>query len=496
MANAENITALSGILTYDEAVDIPSMNLWMSKNGIDADTWRSMRKFATTKPTTATTSAQETAQYNAIRGAWNDGRVQVNKQYAAAQTQVDRAMTDPVFLGLTARLKALGMPSTSVDALTRSGWSVTALDANPEAMKPQYAQIIQQIKEYRTTKVDPLVAKRDAALAAQEAYPPPPTPDFNSGGGSAAPTTAPAGTRVAPPAVKTQITQAAAKAGVATRNLYALLGAESQFGTDTNNYRGKDYVGIGQIGADAQTDVNAKYGLKLDRNNPADNMEIAARYMRMQLDKYGNDPRKAYVAYNWGAGNLDKHLKRTGGKLVVEDLPEETQTGLRNLEEGFRGFDLKAPVAPPVAPPISSTKDAAAKPLLGPTLADLQGTPLPAKGKPVAANVLLDYMNAGKLPSEIGFSKSALYNTQENGKITSYCTRFAREYIEKTMGVGDRTMGKYFAGDATMTKKNFSAQGALYLADQKPAVAAQYAGSLKAGDLAFLTYANDPGADH
>lgn len=64
--------------------------------------------------------------------------------------------------------------------------------------------------------------------------------------------------------------------------------------------------------------------LGIDPNNPDQNLEGGARYLRQQLDKFGNLGH-AYVAYNWGPGNADMWVKSGADPAR---LPPETRAYL------------------------------------------------------------------------------------------------------------------------------------------------------------------------
>ncbi len=63
-----------------------------------------------------------------------------------------------------------------------------------------------------------------------------------------------------------------------------MLFAESSFDPNAKSVvRGKDYVGYGQLGAAAAQDVGIT-----DRFDPRQNIEGSAKYLKMQLDEFGN----------------------------------------------------------------------------------------------------------------------------------------------------------------------------------------------------------------
>lgn len=221
-----------------------------------------------------------------------------------------------------------------------------------------------QIVAHRSASADQVI------LDGLKNAPPPTAP--GSVPGSVASAVAPAGFRAQSDGVAKRI-------GVNPQHLYGFFGAESSFGQNTANYKGMDYAGPGQIGAAAQSDVNRIFGLNLDRNNPDQNMEIAARYYKLLSQKYGNDPQKIYAAYNMGGGNLEAHLKANGGKLNISALPTETQTGLGNLLASMRGYVQDKPkttlTPAPKATPITTT-------------AALPAAPRPTAAAPVTSSAV------------------------------------------------------------------------------------------------------------
>ena len=54
-----------------------------------------------------------------------------------------------------------------------------------------------------------------------------------------------------------------------------------------------------------------------------ENIDYGTRYLQQLKDKYG-DWDIAIAAYNWGPGNMDKHIKRHG-KVRLDKLPAETR---------------------------------------------------------------------------------------------------------------------------------------------------------------------------
>jgi hypothetical protein len=89
----------------------------------------------------------------------------------------------------------------------------------------------------------------------------------------------------------------------------------------------KGAQGIMQVMPGTQRDPG--FGVRPSNGTPEDDARVGRDYLAALMNKYGNDPAKAWAAYNWGPGNLDNHLKANGGRLVVDKLPQETQAYVR-----------------------------------------------------------------------------------------------------------------------------------------------------------------------
>ncbi len=68
--------------------------------------------------------------------------------------------------------------------------------------------------------------------------------------------------------------------------------------------------------------------------NPEANIDAGCRYMRWLLARFEQDVRKALAAYNWGIGNLRRHLTNHDSPWMSR-LPAETQTYLRKINEYY-----------------------------------------------------------------------------------------------------------------------------------------------------------------
>lgn len=69
-----------------------------------------------------------------------------------------------------------------------------------------------------------------------------------------------------------------------------------------------------------------------DVRNPAKAIPAQAKYMKSLKQQFGSDE-LALVAYNWGPGNLRKHLRENGGLLLKSKIPKETRDYLANIHK-------------------------------------------------------------------------------------------------------------------------------------------------------------------
>ena len=88
----------------------------------------------------------------------------------------------------------------------------------------------------------------------------------------------------------------------------------------------KGAVGIGQLMPKTAAGRNVK-----DSTDPYQNIDGSLQEMKSLQGKYKNDTNKIAAAYNWGQGNLDKHLNKNNGEINAKNLPKETQDYLTKL---------------------------------------------------------------------------------------------------------------------------------------------------------------------
>jgi len=111
---------------------------------------------------------------------------------------------------------------------------------------------------------------------------------------------------------------------------------------------GKGAAGLGQLMKPAAKEMGIS---ETDRFDPQKNITASLGYLKKQLDTFGDYP-KALAAYNWGPGNLTKHLNKYEGLLNVKGLPKETANYLTSIMPG--GAANAAEITPKGAPPTTS----------------------------------------------------------------------------------------------------------------------------------------------
>jgi len=130
----------------------------------------------------------------------------------------------------------------------------------------------------------------------QEEYTPPAAPPAVV---PAAPRSTPSGPEPTP---QDLVTRAAIHAGLPPAIVHSIARAESGYREDAVSPKGA--IGLMQLMPKTAAELDA------DPNDPAQNAEAGARYLRDLLEKYQNDPHqvsKAVAAYNAGPAAVDKY---------------------------------------------------------------------------------------------------------------------------------------------------------------------------------------------
>lgn len=96
------------------------------------------------------------------------------------------------------------------------------------------------------------------------------------------------------------------------------------------------------------TNLDPGFGVKPARDNSLrERARVGRDYLDAMMRRYGNDPAKAWGAYNWGAGNLDKAIAKHGARWL-DHAPAETQKYVRKNLRAL-GVDEAAPGLPPAS---------------------------------------------------------------------------------------------------------------------------------------------------
>jgi hypothetical protein len=116
----------------------------------------------------------------------------------------------------------------------------------------------------------------------------------------------------------------------------------------------KGAAGLGQLMIPAAKEMGLT---PAERFDPEKNIPASVGYLKKQLVKYEGDPEKALAAYNWGGGNVDKHLAKNEGRLNKVGLPKETADYLTKILPmgSAKAEDVPQTGKPAVAQPAALT---------------------------------------------------------------------------------------------------------------------------------------------
>jgi soluble lytic murein transglycosylase-like protein len=146
-----------------------------------------------------------------------------------------------------------------------------------------------------------------------------------------------------------QITAAATKYGIDPALLKGLIRQESNF--DAAARSGAGASGLTQL----MPGTAASLGVT-DTTDPAQAIDGGAKYLKAQLDRFGNDPSKALAAYNAGPGAVAKY----GGIPPYAETQNYVQKVLGSAAE-YRGSATAAPITsavPATTTPVLATATA------------------------------------------------------------------------------------------------------------------------------------------
>lgn len=103
----------------------------------------------------------------------------------------------------------------------------------------------------------------------------------------------------------------------------------------------KGAAGIMQVMPGTQRDPG--FGVKPSNGTAEDDARVGRDYLAVMMKRYGNDPAKAWAAYNWGPGNLDKAIAANGPNWL-QNAPAETRAYVRGNMGALGGRGTNAPV--------------------------------------------------------------------------------------------------------------------------------------------------------
>lgn len=86
------------------------------------------------------------------------------------------------------------------------------------------------------------------------------------------------------------------------------------------------------------------FGVRAAQNNsPAELERVGNDYLAAMMERYGNDPAKAWAAYNWGPGNLDKAMAEHGANWLAHAPAETRNYVARNMAQLNGGHTVETP---------------------------------------------------------------------------------------------------------------------------------------------------------
>jgi soluble lytic murein transglycosylase-like protein len=174
----------------------------------------------------------------------------------------------------------------------------------------------------------------------------------------ATPTTLGGGT---PSQYDAQITSSANKYGIDPALLKGLIRQESNFNASAQS-------GAGAQGL-TQLMPGTAASLGVDPSDPAQAIDGGAKYLKQQLDRFGNDPSKALAAYNAGPGAVAKF----GGVPPYAETQNYVQKVL-GFAAGYRAAGATTPAASTALPVATQPVSAASLLASGDTTGDSSST--------------------------------------------------------------------------------------------------------------------------
>lgn len=248
---------------------------------------------------------------------------------------------------------------------------------------------------------------------------------------------------------KKYILEKASSMGLDPDMALRLFGTESGF--DPKAVSKKGAAGLGQL----MPDTAREMGLSPeDRADPYKNIDASMGYFSKLQGKY-KDPAKALAAYNWGQGNLDKHLAKNQGQINTVGLPKETAAYLTKiLPMGSAG----AGELPSAAAPIGASA----------------ASQIPTGGTQAPAKIEEQKGFFGRLGDRMGLSEDTQRNLSNLNTALSGATGAA--YMPNYLSTGQGVFSSLASGGEKLAEKLGLLKGSGLTAKQIQAMQAENAG--------------------
>lgn len=137
------------------------------------------------------------------------------------------------------------------------------------------------------------------------------------------------------------VAKATAPSTVSSRETMYAITVQSESGGNPNAVSPVGARGLMQVMPGTSRDPG--FGIRPSNGTPADDVRVGREYLDKMMQRYGNDPAKAWAAYNWGPGNLDKAMAKHGANWLA-NAPKETRDYVaKNMAQLGTGVSTEAP---------------------------------------------------------------------------------------------------------------------------------------------------------